>query len=145
MATLREQILQALLAIAATVPGVASNSLTRERDVAVVEDDCPALDLAPDSEPDPQSLGTGADRHDLSVVFKVHTAGTGAYALADPIVQSLHSKLFIDQTLGGLASAILPGATDFARDDADQTIGRTTVRYTVIYTTRRGDLSAKAR
>lgn len=144
MATLREQILQAVLALAATVPGIAATSRTRERATPVVESDCPALDLSPESEPDPQVLGTGADRRDLALAFKIHTAGNGAYALADPIIQALHSKLYLDPTLGGLATTILPGATDFARDDADQTIGRTTVRYTVIYTTRRGDLSATA-
>lgn len=141
MATLREQILQALAARAATVPGIASASLTRERAGPVVEADCPALDLAPESEPEPQALGNGADRHDLTVAFKVHTAGAGAYALADPIVQALHVALFSDPTLGNLAAGIVPGATDFARDDADQTIGRTTVRFTVIYATRRGDLA----
>ena len=145
MATLREQILQALVAVAATVPGIASTSRTRERATPVVESDCPALDLSPESEPNPQALGTGADRRELTLVFKIHTSGNGAYALADPIVQSLHTKLYIDPTLGGLATTILPGATDFARDDTEQTVARTTVRYTVIYTTRRGDLSAKAR
>lgn len=145
MATLREQILQALAARAATVSGIAATSRTRERATPVAASECPALDLAPDSEPNPQALGTGADRRDLAVAFKIHTAGDGAYALADPIVQTLHAALYADQTLGGLATSILPGATDFARDDADQTIGRTTVRYTVVYTTRRSDLAAKAR
>lgn len=141
MSTIREQILQALSVIAASVPGIAANSLTRERASPVAEADCPALDLAPESEPDPQVLGSGADRHDLTVVFKIHTAGTGAYALADPIVQALHAALYADPTLGNLAAGILPGATDFARDDADQTIGRTSIRYIVVYTTRRGDLT----
>lgn len=141
MATIREQILQAMLALAGTIPGIAAASLTRERAGPVVEADCPALDLAPESEPEPQPLGPGVDRHDLTVAFKIHTAGDGAYALADPIVQALHGAVYTDPTLGGLAAGILPGATDFARDDADQTIGRTTIRYTVVYTTRRGNLA----
>lgn len=143
--TLREQILAAIYTLAQAVPGIAAASITRERATATAEAECPALDMAPDNEPDPQSLGSGADQHELSVVFKIHTAGNGAYSLADPFVQALHAKLYADPTLGNLAATIKPGGTDFARDDADQTIGRTTVRYTVVYTTRRGDLTAKAR
>lgn len=143
--TRREQILVALKALADAVPGLAAASITRERTTNVAQDECPALDLAPESEPDPQAIGAGADRHDLTVAFKFYTAGDGAYALADPFVQALHAKLYADPTLAGMASTIQPGATDFAREDGDQTIGRTTVKYTVVYTTRRGDLTAKAR
>lgn len=145
MTTRREQILVALFALTASIPGVAAGSRTRERAAPVAESECPALDLAPESEPTPQAMGAGADRRELEVAFKIDTAGSGAYALADPIVQALHAALYLDPTLGGLATTILPGSTDFARDDADQTIGRTTVKYTVVYTTRRGDLTAKAR
>lgn len=140
MATIREQILQALSVLAASVPGIAATSLTRERAGPVAETDCPALDLAPESD-DPRTMGSGADRHDFGIVFKIHTAGDGAYAQADPIVQALDAALFADPTLGNLAAGIVPGATDFARDEADQTIGRTSIRYTVVYTTRRGDLT----
>lgn len=143
--TRREQILQALLELAVTMPGIDAASVTRERATAVAQDECPALDLMPESEPDPQPIGTGLDRHELSVVFKLFTAGNGAYALADPLIQALHDRLYADPTLGRLSTTIIPGATDMAREDGDQTIGRTTVRYTVVYTARRGDLSAKAR
>lgn len=143
MATLRERILQALAGLAATVPGIAPASLTRERAAPVNEADCPALDLAPEGELAPQAIGAGIDQHELTVIWKIHTAGTGAYTLADPIVQALHAALYADPTLGNLVAGIQPGDTDFARDDADQTIGRTTLRYTLTYTTRRGDLAAQ--
>ena len=141
MSTRREQILQALSVIAASVPGIAAASLTRERAGPVAEADCPALDLTPESEPDPVALGAGIDRHELVVAWRIHTAGNGAYALADPVIQSLHGLLFADPTLGGLATGIETGASDFARDDADQTIGRTTARYRITYTTRRSNLA----
>lgn len=142
MATRREQILQALIALAADVPGIAPDSLTRERAAPVAESDCPALDLAPESDPEPQLFGGGIDLYELTVAWKIHTAGEGAYSLADPIVQALHTRLYADPTLGDLAVQITPGPTDFARDDADQTIGRTTVRYRIQYFAKRIDLAS---
>lgn len=139
--TRREQILVALFALTASMPGVAASSRTRERAAPVAESECPSLDMAPESEPTPQAMGLGADQRDLDVAFKIDTAGNGAYALADPIIQALHAALYLDQTLGGLAVNIRPGSIDFARDAADQTIGRTTVKYTVVYITRRSDLA----
>jgi len=141
MTTRRELILQALYALAATVPGIAQDSLTRERATAVNESDCPTLDLAPESDPEPTPFGGGLDLHELTVTWKLCTAGNGAYALADPIVQDLHKAIFAAAPLGELVMQILPGPTDFARDDADQTIGRTTVRYRLQYLTRRSDIA----
>lgn len=142
MSTRREQILQALAVLAAGVPGIAPSSLTRERAAPVAESDCPALDLAPESEPDPTEWGLGTDLRVLTVVWRIHTAGEGAYALADPIVQALDTAIHADSALRSLVTLIQPGSTDFARDDADQTIGRTHVRYRITYTTRRGHLAA---
>ena len=139
--TRREQILAAVYALAVTVPGIAASSITRERAAPIAESECPALDLAPESEPDPQSLGASADQRNLTVVLKIYTAGNSAYSLADPILQALHAKLYLDQTLGGLASMILSGSTDFARDQADQIIGQTTLRYVIVYFTRVNDQS----
>lgn len=139
--TRREQILQALATLAAGIPGIAAASLTRERATPVPEADCPALDLAPESDQEPESWCNGSDLNRLTVVWRLHTAGDGAYTLADPIVEALHARLFADTTLGGLASDMAPGATDFARDDADQTIGRTTLRTRITYFTRRGNLA----
>lgn len=143
MPTQREKILIALAALMA-VPGVDADSITRERATAVDEKECPAIDIAPDSEPAPLALGRNVDQHDLTVEIKIYTAGNGAYSLADPHVSALHSAIFADPTLGGIATTITPGATDFARDNAGQTLGRTTVRYRIIYTTRRGDLTRSA-
>lgn len=142
MTTRREQILQALHAIAAAIPGIASPSITRERATPVQEADCPALDLSPESEPDPAEWGRGTDQRVLTILYRIHTAGDGAYALADPIVHALDTALYTNATLAALVTLIQPGSTDFARDDADQTIGRTSVRYRITYTTRRGNLAA---
>lgn len=145
MSTIREQIMLAVMVIAQAVPGMAAASVTRERDRAVQEGECPALDVEPDNEPAPQALGTGGDKRALSLRFTINTVGAGASALADPIVKALHSGLYLDPTLGGLAATIIPGETEFSREAAGRTIGRTTLIYTVVYTTSRSDLSAKAR
>mgnify|MGYP000882152059 FL=1 len=140
--TLRELILKRAYAVAQAVPGIVSASCTRERAAPVGVDECPALDVSPESEPDPQPLGAGLDRRELTLRIRIYTAGDGAHELADPFVEAFHAGVMSDAALLGIVAGVIPGGADFERDDADQTVGRTTQRYRVIYTTRRGSLTA---
>lgn len=142
MSTIREQILVALHNVAKTVTDIDDASITRERVSPLMEIECPALDLSPESEAAPVAVGAGYDRHDLTVLFKFYTAGSMAYSLADGYINDLHNKLYADTTLKGLVSAIIPGATEFAREKADQTIAKSTATYTVVYSAKREDLSS---
>lgn len=143
MDTLRGRILQALTTLATGLPGVAPTSVTRERTTAVEEGECPAIDLSPDRE-SKAALGEGVDRNELTAEFKIYTAGAGASSLADPMETSLHTAIFADPTLGGIAGAVIPQPAEFDRAGGEKTIARTTVRYRIIYTSRRNDPTRSA-
>lgn len=140
MDTLRERIMRRVESIAMAVPGIDPLSCTRERASAVQVDECPALDVAPESD-DPQALGAGLDRRDLTLRLRVFTAGNAASALADPFIQDFHSRLAVDSELDTMGVRVQPVGADFDRDDADQTIGRSTQRFRLTYCVRRGSLS----
>lgn len=140
MNTLRELIMRRVALIAQAVPGVAPLSCTRERASTVLVDECPALDVAPESD-DPQALGAGLDRRDLTLRLRVFTAGNAASALADPFVQDFHARLLADVELEAMGVRIQPGSADFDRDDADQVVGRSTQRFRLTYCVPRGSLS----
>ena len=141
MSSLRERILLRLEAIAKGVPGIDPGSASRERAASYSVTECPAIDVSPESD-DSRTVGAGLDSHELTVRVRVCTAGDGASALADPYVEAFHAALHADADLAGLVASIQTGSADFDRDDADVTIGRTTQRYRITYSTRRGSLAA---
>ena len=61
--------------------------------------------------------------------------------MADPIVESLHSKITADLTLGGYAIDVQPVGVDFALMDADQPAGVISCNYLVRYRTEMNDLT----
>lgn len=141
MSSIRECIMQRLKAIAQNVPGIDPGSASRERAAPYVVAECPSIDVSPESD-ESRTVGAGLDAHELTVRVRVCTAGDGASALADPYVEAFHAALHADAELAGLVASIQTGSADFDRDDADVTIGRTTQRYRITYSTRRGSLAA---
>jgi hypothetical protein len=61
---------------------------------------------------------------------------------ADPIVESLHSKLMADLTLGGLAMDIQPQRVEFQTVEADQPAGVVMCDYLVRYRSSVTNLAA---
>jgi len=60
---------------------------------------------------------------------------------ADPVIESLHSKLMADLTLGGEAIDIQPAQTTFNFFEADQPAGVVFCEYEVRYRTDVDDLT----
>ena len=77
----------------------------------------------------------------LTVRVSVIVRGDKPDEVADPIVESLHSKIMADLTLGGYAIDVQPGTTTFEMVDADQPAGVIGVEYLVRYRTRLADLT----
>lgn len=77
----------------------------------------------------------------LQVAMTVITRGLVPDQLADPIIESAHSKLLADVSLGGLAFDIIPASVQFELVEGDQPIGVTTMVYRVRYRTRLTDLT----
>ena len=60
---------------------------------------------------------------------------------ADPVVQSMHSLLMADRTLGGLVMDLYPASVDFQMDAADLASAWIVSTYVVHYRTTITDLS----
>ena len=77
----------------------------------------------------------------LTVRISVIVRGDVPDQVADPVVQSMHSSLMSDLTLGGNAYDVQPVSVSFDLVDADQPSGVISCDYAVRYRTRVADLS----
>ena len=73
----------------------------------------------------------------IVVVVRSQTPDTSL----DPTVESLHSKIVADPTLGGLALDVRPATVSFDVIEADQPAGIITCEYEVDYRSSYNDLS----
>jgi hypothetical protein len=78
----------------------------------------------------------------LQVEVDVLTRGDSPDALADPIAQSLHALLTADSTLGGRAIDITLGDARFEYTSADETAGKLTHEYLVLFRHSHADMAA---
>lgn len=140
MTTKREQILSAIATALASTSGVGGR-VYRSRVEAFARSECPALVIEATS--DEASIDTSLPTFTwrLTVQIAVVVRGTVPDQLADPIVQSLHSKLTADLTLGGYAMDIQPMNVSFDLVEGDQPTGVVTCAYRVLYRTSVTDLS----
>jgi hypothetical protein len=105
-ASITEQILTALETTLSTTAGVGGR-VYRDRAEAFLRAECPALLIEPDSETVTGETTCRTDR--LLLVRIVILVRDGAVSqVADPIRVSVHSLLFTNPTIDGLASIIRP-------------------------------------
>jgi hypothetical protein len=140
MTTKREQILSAITTALSSTSGV-SGRVYRSRVEAFARSECPALVVEPVS--DEASIDTSLPTYTwrLGVRVAVIVRGNIPDQLADPIVQSLHSKLTADLTLGGYAMDVQPVNVSFELVESDQPTGVVMCDYRVLYRTTVSDLS----
>lgn len=100
----------------------------------------PALIVTPDGE-DPGEDVSGITEKRLTVLVSVYVRGAVPDQLADGIVESVHSKLMAEPTLGGLAMDISEGGTNWDMDEADQTAAIVSMRFVVWYRHARANLA----
>jgi len=141
MTTKREQILSAIATALAGTTGV-STRIYRSRVEAFARSECPALVVEPisDDATIETSLPTLSWR--LGVRVAVIVRGNIPDQVADPIVQSLHSKISADLTLGGIAMDVQPISVSFDLVESDQPTGVVMCDYRVLYRTTVSNLSA---
>lgn len=140
MTTKRESIMQALFTALTGTTGV-STRIYRSRVEPVARAESPALVLEPVSDVVEQNTCLPTLDHVLTVRVVVIVRATVPDQTADPIVQSLHSKIVADLTLGGLCIDVQPGPTEFTLEQADTPVGVIYCTYRVIYRTSVADLS----
>jgi len=140
MTTKREQILDQIKTTLAGTTNV-STRIYRSRVVPLSRGESPALVIEPVSDSSQANLTLPKLDWSLQVRVAVIVRGDVPDEVADPIVESLHSKITADLTLGGYAIDVQPVGVDFALMDADQPAGVISCNYLVRYRTELNDLS----
>jgi hypothetical protein len=138
--TRRENILAAILTALTGTTGV-STRIYRSRVEPIARAESPAIVIEPVK--DDATIQTQLATLDWSLRVRITVIVRGAIPdqIADPILQSLHTKIMADPTLGGYAIDIMPLAVNFVFMEADGTAGEIQCNYRIMYRTSFTDLS----
>ncbi len=134
MTTRRETILAAVRTALTNTTGVGTR-IYRSRVEPMSRGESPAIVIEPISDTAEQNTSLPTLDWSLTVRISVIVRGAIPDQLADPAVESLHSKLMADLTLGGYAIDIQPQAVTFELVEADQPAGVISCDYLIRYRT----------
>jgi hypothetical protein len=140
MSTKREQVLTAIRTALTGTTGVGTR-IYRSRVEPLARAESPALIVEPISDTPAQNTSLPTLDWSLGVRVVVIIRNNVPDQAADPIIDSLHSKLMADLTLGGIAIDIQPGTTEFTLQEGDTPIGVIFCSYLVRYRTDVDNLS----
>jgi hypothetical protein len=140
MTTRRETILAAVRTALTNTTGV-STRIYRSRVEPMARAESPAIVVEPVSDTAEQNTSLPTLDWSLTVRVAVIVRGNIPDQLADPIVESLHSKIMADLTLGGVAMDIRPVSVNFELVEADQPAGVISCDYLVRYRTANANLA----
>lgn len=132
--------MEALFAALRGTTGVETR-IYRSRVEPLARAESPALVLEAMSNVPSQNTSLPTLDHVLTVRVVVIVRANVPDKASDPIVESLHSKLVADLTLGGLAIDVQPGPTEFTLEQADTPVGVIYCTFRILYRTSVGDLS----
>lgn len=134
MTTKRETILSAIRTTLTGTTGV-STRIYRSRVEPIAREESPAIVVEPLS--DTAAQNTSLPTLDWSMTVRISVIVRGAIPdqQADPIIESLHSKLMADLTLGGYAIDVQPIGVTFNFAEADGAAGEIQCDYRVVYRT----------
>jgi len=140
MATKREQILAQIASTLASTAGV-SGRVYRSRVTAATRAESPMIVIEPVNDTSQQITSLPKLDWTMRVRVVVVVRSVNAYTDADPVIESMHSKIMSDLTLGGYAIDVQPVLTTFEFLDADQPAGVFSNEYDVKYRTTVADLT----
>ena len=140
MTTRRETILDAVVTALAGTTNVGTR-IYRSKVTAFNRDEVPALLISWDADNPVQTTSLPKLDWTLDIAIAVIVRGDKPDELADPIVESVHSKLMADLTLGGVATNIIPSNTNNEAVDSDQPAGIVTLNYQIKYRTSNTNLA----
>jgi hypothetical protein len=143
MTTRREQILSQIAATLASTSGV-SGRVYRSRVTAAARAETPMIVIEPVNDVAQQLTSLPKLDWTMRVRVVVITRSTTPYTDADSVIESMHSKLMADLTLGGYAIDVQPVLTSFEFLDADQPAGVFSNEYDVKYRTSVADLTVSS-
>jgi hypothetical protein len=140
MTTKREQILDAIVASLAGTVSV-GNRIYRSRVEPFARGESPAIVVEPVNDTAVQTTALPTLDWSLTVRVAIIVRGNAPDQLADPIVESAHSRVMADLTLGGYAFDVRPESVSFEMLEADQPAGVISLDYLVRYRTSITDLA----
>ena len=140
MTTKRETILAAVRTALTDTTGV-STRIYRSRVEPLARGESPAIVVEPVSDTAEQNTSLPTLDWSLTVRVAVIVRGDVPDQVADPIVESLHSKIMADLTLGGVAMDIRPVSVNFDLVEADQPAGVISCDYLIRYRTANANLT----
>ena len=140
MTTKRERVLRAIVTTLAGTTGVGSR-IYRSRVEPLARQESPAIVVEPVVDQPQQNTSLPTLDWSLTVRVAVIVRGTVPDQQADATVESLHSKLMADLTLGGYAIDVQPSLVNFEMVEADQPAGVISCDYVVRYRTQVADLT----
>jgi len=141
MATKRERILEALKTNLANTVGVGTR-IYRSRAEALTRAETPALIIEPisDTPEDTQAFNNKVN-WEFKIRISVVVRGTIPDQVADPTIESLHTKVLTDPSVGGLAIDVRPSTTSFEILEADQPAGVIGCEFDISYRTAYNSLT----
>lgn len=137
----REQILAAIRTALTGTTGVGTR-IYRSRVEPMARQESPAIVVEPLEDSAQQNTSLPTLDWSLTVRIAVVVRAAIPDQSADPIVESLHSRLMTDLTLGGRAMDIQPLRVEFQTVEADQPAGVVMCDYLVRYRTSVTNLAA---
>lgn len=140
MATKREGILAAITTAIAGTTGV-STRIYRSRAAAFSRAESPAIVIEPIQDTSDTNTSLPTLDWTLLVRLTIIVRAPIPDQSADATVESMHSKLMADLTLGGRSMDIIPQSVNFAFSDADLEAGEIQCDYRVRYRTSVANLA----
>jgi len=140
MTTKRENILAAIKTALTGTTGVGTR-IYRSRVEPLSRNESPAIIIEPVSDTPVQNTSLPTLDWTLRVRIVVIERGNIPDQSADDTIQSLHSKMMADLTLGGYAIDVEPAQTSFQLLEADQPAGVIFCEFEIRYRTKVADLS----
>ena len=144
MQSIREQIIQTVVARLTPVASAQGATIRRQPTVPTDRAQMPALLVFPDSE----AVRRVNDRTERELVIRIVALAVGTATeipepVADRLMTAAHAALLADVTLGGLALGMEETDTDWQHDDADMEVAALPSRYRNTYRTLAHDLTQK--
>jgi len=140
MTTKRESILSAIATALAGTTGVGTR-IYRSRVEPMARAESPAIIIEPITDTPVQNTSLPTLDWTLRVRINVIVRGTTPDSTADEVIESMHSRLMSDLTLGGRAIDVQPAQTTFNFFEADQPAGVVYCEYEVMYRSQVADLT----
>jgi len=144
--SIRERILQTLVARLNPVATDQAATVWRTPSVAITRDQCPALVVFAESE---SLVERANDRVTRELTVRITALARAvppdiAETQADALLCAAHVALMSDVNLGGLSLGVREVESEWEVDDADGVAASTSARYQITYRTLIADISIQA-